>query len=355
LLVVVAIIGVLIGLLLPAVQAAREAARRAQCINHLKQIGLAVHNFHDTQSGLPPSMIGAMGAADNTRWNRVTIWPLIYPFLEQAQLYEEYNSANFNGNTGFNVWFSNEWWNLSGTNTGGLNEEKRKQHGSVSILRCPTRRGGGPLIVTDFIATSADTTASSVAAGPQGDYCPVLCMHKETEGTIPAAVHWQIGNEGRHIPFDAGPFRQAVLINGNGNTWSPRDTMAWWADGSSNQVLFAEKHIRPELIGKCSNTGDERGDCSILNFGEIRRYSSMRFFYVRADNAASPVTPLPTTYKNFAKVNDTGLDAFGSTHPGVCNCLFGDGSIFSVSITVPANPIMAAFSRVNDGVSVALP
>ena len=54
LLVVIAIIAVLIALLLPAVQAAREAARRAQCINNLKQIGIAMHNYHDTTGSLPP-------------------------------------------------------------------------------------------------------------------------------------------------------------------------------------------------------------------------------------------------------------------------------------------------------------
>jgi hypothetical protein len=346
--VVIAIIGVLIALLLPAIQAAREAARRMMCTNHLKQIGIAVHNFHDTQRGLPPSLIGSEGASDITRYNRVTIWPLIYPFMEQAQLYEEYSSANFDGKTGFNVWFSNAWWNLSGTNTGGLNEEGRKRHGSVSLLRCPSRRGGGSLIVTEYIATTSDNTYTpSAAAGPRGDYCPVLCMHQET-GT--GSCYWQIGNTGQ-IPYDCGPFRQAVSINGDGNTWSPRDPMAWWSDGTSNQILFAEKHIRPELIGKCSDTGDERGDCSILNFGENRRFPSMRLFYARSAGTGT----LTTVRQNFARTNDTGMNAFGSSHPGICNCLFGDGSTTSVSITTPANPIMEAFSRVNDGVTVSLP
>jgi prepilin-type N-terminal cleavage/methylation domain-containing protein len=81
LLVVIAIIGVLIALLLPAIQAAREAARRMTCTNHLKQLGIGVHNFHDTRNGLPPVTICSNGDS-----SLVSFWGMIYPFIEQQSL-----------------------------------------------------------------------------------------------------------------------------------------------------------------------------------------------------------------------------------------------------------------------------
>ncbi|MDR3636213.1 MAG: DUF1559 domain-containing protein [Isosphaeraceae bacterium] len=88
LLVVIAIIAVLIALLLPAVQAAREAARRAQCVNNLKQIGIALHNYHSTVNSLPP------GQLEGTNWCDWSAHAMMLPYLEQSAVY---NAINFTG------------------------------------------------------------------------------------------------------------------------------------------------------------------------------------------------------------------------------------------------------------------
>ncbi len=95
LLVVIAIIGVLVALLLPAVQAAREAARRMQCSNNLKQMGLAIHNYHDTNGSFPPSAIkGKVG--DGSGSAQALVWGgSILPYIEQRNMFDQIQGKGF--------------------------------------------------------------------------------------------------------------------------------------------------------------------------------------------------------------------------------------------------------------------
>jgi len=94
LLVVIAIIAILIALLLPAVQQAREAARRTQCKNHLKQIGLALHNYHDTYNQFPRLCFGALatGAGSwGSEWRGYSVHTLILPYIDQTAIYNQWD------------------------------------------------------------------------------------------------------------------------------------------------------------------------------------------------------------------------------------------------------------------------
>ncbi len=104
LLVVIAIIAVLIALLLPAVQAAREAARRSQCVNNLKQLGIALHNYHDTAGRLP-------WGAGPWGWNDWSAQVMILPYMEQTSIYNAFNFVSGSVPDKYNgagtLWLSN--------------------------------------------------------------------------------------------------------------------------------------------------------------------------------------------------------------------------------------------------------
>jgi len=138
LLVVIAIIAILIALLLPAVQQAREAARRTQCRNNLKQIGLAMHNYHDVHLIFPFGYQTAnyLGNTDSTRDSFIGWGTMILPYLDQAPLYNFIDSNG--GFDGGEPAGSTRWYQITALNTNG-------QGGKVILnaFICPSDRSGG--------------------------------------------------------------------------------------------------------------------------------------------------------------------------------------------------------------------
>ena len=137
LLVVIAIIGALLGLLLPAVQAARESARQMRCANNLKQIGLALHSFHDAHEAFPPGNSAETAGVcpgnqrpgiDSPSEDRANWMILILPYLEQKSLYEAYDQSTHNE----------------------APENKQVRERFVNTYVCPSDLNTGELVVPAF-------------------------------------------------------------------------------------------------------------------------------------------------------------------------------------------------------------
>ncbi|MDR1270502.1 MAG: DUF1559 domain-containing protein [Planctomycetaceae bacterium] len=362
LLVVIAIIGVLIAMLLPAVQAAREAARRMQCSSHLKQIALAIHNFHDTRNGLPPTTNGG----ENEDTNRFSTFVLLYPYVEQQALYDLIGGmswASDTGRVGFDmIVYKNaavspraagtrSWWDL-------LTDEQKKGFGATTIYRCPTRRGSDNAV---YEGSASDKTD---CPGPLGDYAvPIMASGFWFYHFVPNSMT-------SHVNRHWGPLRVAIITAAKSSggsdfsKWEPRDTMAWLADGTSNQFIMGEKHI--PLAGRLgvSKTGSAgavnqcfTADTTYITTGRwaagaarsiksnLYRLASLSDLQEDRDSSGTYINCVNTNHDGSGR---SGHYGFGSWHPGICPFALADGSVKAFPNTT-SDVVIRAFGKVTDG------
>lgn len=347
LLVVIAIIGSLVGLLLPAVQAARESARQASCMNNLKQIGLACHNFHDARGGLPPAGISE---------KRFTFYVLIMPYLEEQAKYDLLASLpNVDGVTGINKNLWPRWdglqWN--GANYWWDNMSSDKRAGFASLpYGCPSRRSGSQKLLdksTNFIrgfASDYSLANVRVVSGAYGSASSWALLWMTFDGKDPGAP----------IPITSqrGALRGAkVLVTGDatrdGISWTPRESTRWIQDGTSKQILLGEKHIPTSKVGNCDTTPPSwkqydisvalTSDSDDYRIGIVSGVQTGRAFISQGDDYSD---------------SQTYQYAFGSSHSGVANFCMADGSVRSMSASTSTS-VGIALCAVDDGVTVDLP
>ncbi|MDO5552705.1 MAG: DUF1559 domain-containing protein [Planctomycetia bacterium] len=320
LLVVIAIIGILIALLLPAVQAAREAARRMQCTNNLKQIGVGLHNYHDTNFAFPSAALIL---------NKVVAWRLVYnpmaallPFCEQPSKYSQICNNDKCGTSG-------DW----GATTG--------LQGQVNYMICPSDANRDACAY--YAAGRREDGTNCSYAGCFGDSFNNNVSNVNRTGNTAKdhGVSWASAHRGF--------FKNAEL-------WT---TFATLVDGSSNTIAYSEMGIAVALNGKLVKGNLAKpatftpSQCLLVvstadrkvfttSTGTNAAHSAFPFFPAIANSGFCTVLP-PNAPSCVSAKSDHGsgqhMNTASSYHSGGVNVLLADGSVRFVSDTIEAgNP-----------------
>ena len=281
LLVVIAIIAVLVGLLLPAVQKVREAAARMSCQNNLKQIALASANFESANNKL---------AYGRNRITRVGPLGLLLPYLEQANIYNQFNSSLFamqpSTVTATNVWYNSFFPN---TYLASINRVKTYECPSDNLYDLdPTANG---FVICYFINTNTGVNANVVSAdqfvalaGLPGltNYVPSAGLGGHiTNGSTSTLQAWYAAREGVFVE---------EIVN----------TIPGITDGTSNTMLFGEN------IGQAGTNGAGPHELAVAWIGA-------------------------TGFPSYFSMPDPSIwDSYGSKHTGIVNFAYADGSVHAI-------------------------
>ncbi len=310
LLVVIAIIAVLIALLLPAVQQAREAARRSTCKNNIKQIGLALHNYHETY-GLFPSHSSTDGGNHGN-----TMWVKILPFMDQAPLYNQVSAFDMGSGTQY-------WLGSANTNTVNLLRPIARAT-RLEVLRCPS---------SDLAKTLTDGSINQWI----------------TYTMISGSVDHSSKDAAASAP-NAGIYSAGGCFSGN-----MRVTFAHITDGSSNTMMIGEQsgyltknednRTAVPGSGMWMGTKNSRVPTGNGTWSSTGTHSSgvssqdMRCYNLTTVRQG-PNPPVTANWQLASSCNTP----IASAHTGGAHLLLGDGAVRFVS----ANVDLTTFKRLAD-------
>lgn len=284
LLVVIAIIGILVAMLLPAVQAAREAARRMSCSNNLKQIGLALHNYHDTYKVFPPGWLGQTDdASECFGWSA-----FVLPFMEQQPLHES-------------LGVSDVYFEVALATAPNPADYRRLFETTLEPFMCPSDSGfNQPGKVHN--ARRFNGGDGMNAAGYSGNIHPGVSNYM-------GAIGHRINSAGR---------------NNNSGVFFGRRAMGFQdiLDGTSNTVAVGERDTKFCRSGTWLGVRNPNGTGS-------RGYWTA----VGASRAKMNAPDPPFGWKD----NDGCGEGFGSLHPGGAQFCMADGSVTFLSEAIEHN------------------